>query len=246
MIWELIREVTLQLISGLDPETQRVVLITVLTLYMATMSTTVSSLIGIPLGAFIGMRKSQLFLLFRVFTHSLYGLPPVIAGLLVYMLLSRAGPLGPLGILFTPTSMIVAQCLLITPLITGISASAVDSLPKNIEDTARSLGANRIDLIKTMLYEARLGLFTAVMLGFGRAISEVGAVIIVGGNIKWHTQVLTTSIVLETQRGNFNYALTLGAILMLIALIISLVLTIAQKKKGSNLRSLLIKGGGKG
>jgi len=215
-----------------DPlEQERVIQIILLTLYVATMSTTISSILGIPIGAYIGMKKTRFFLLFRIFTHTLYGLPPVIAGLAMFMLLSRSGPLGSLGILFTPTAMILAQCLLITPLVIGLSASAVDSLPKGVVDTARSLGAGRWDLIKTLLYESRMGLFTAVMIGFGRAISEVGAVIIVGGNIKWHTQVLTTAIVLETSSGNFSYAMLLGIILLLIALVTSILLTFLQHKQ---------------
>jgi len=234
-----------------DPlEQERVVRITLLTLYIAFMSTTISSLIGIPVGAYLGMKKAKFFVIFKVFTHTLYGLPPVIAGLVIYMLLSRTGPLGPLGILFTPTSMILAQCLLITPLIIGLSATAVDSLPDGVKDTAKTLGAGRLDMIKTLLYESRLGLFTAVMVGFGRAISEVGAVIIVGGNIKWHTQVLTTAIVLETQKGNFSYAILLGVILITIALITALILTLVQHKQKTGRLSILprgkkVKGGGK-
>lgn len=224
-------DVIAQILPDNPLEQFRVLKIVSLTLYMAFMSTTISSLIGIPLGAYIGMKKAKFFLIFRVFTHTLYGLPPVIAGLIIYILLSRAGPLGSFGLLFTPTSMILAQCLLITPLIIGLSASAVDSLPSGIYDTARSLGTNKWDLVKTLLYESRIGLFTAIMIGFGRAISEVGAVILVGGNIKWHTQVLTTAIVLETQKGNFSYAILLGIILIIIALVTSIVLTLLQHKQ---------------
>jgi tungstate transport system permease protein len=195
---------------------------------MAGCSTTISSLIGIPIGTYLGLRKTRFSLLIKVFTHTLYGLPPVIAGLVVFILLSRAGPLGSLGILFTPTAMILAQVLIITPLIIGLTASAISAVPQMTIDSARTLGARRFSLLKTMLSESRVGIFTAVMIGFGRAISEVGAVIIVGGNIKWHTQVLTTAIVFETQKGNFNYALILGAILLTIALVTSIVLTILQ------------------
>jgi len=212
-------------------EQLRVINITLLTLYVASLSTIISSLIGIPIGTYIGMKKANFFIIFRVFTHTLYGLPPVIAGLIVYMLLSRSGPLGPMGMLFTPNSMIFAQCILIIPLVIGLSASAVDALPKDVQDTAKTLGANKWDIIKTLLYESRLGLFTAVMIGFGRAISEVGAVILVGGNIKWHTQVLTTSIVLETQKGNFSYAILLGLILITIAFLTSVFLTLLQRKQ---------------
>ena len=217
------------MVFDLDPiESERLVRITLLTLYMAGCSTTISTLIGIPLGTYLGLRKTKFSLLIKVFTHTLYGLPPVIAGLVVFILLSRAGPLGSLGILFTPTAMIFAQVMLITPLIIGLCASAVGSIPKESIDTARSLGARRFSLLKTLLMESRIGIFTAIMIGFGRAISEVGAVIIVGGNIKWHTQVLTTAIVDETQKGDFKFALVLGMILITLALITSIILTILQ------------------
>jgi tungstate transport system permease protein len=218
-------------IFDLDPmESERLVRIVLLTIYVAGMSTIISSLIGIPTGIFLGLRKTRYALLIKVFTHTLYGLPPVIAGLLVFMLLSRAGPLGELGILFTPTAMIFAQVLLITPLVMGLCASAIGAVPEGVIDTARTLGARRFSLLETMIVESRIGIFTAVMIGFGRAISEVGAVIIVGGNIKWHTQVLTTAIILETQKGNFYFALLLGVILMVLALTTSIILTILQSK----------------
>jgi tungstate transport system permease protein len=211
-------------------ESERLIRIVILTLYVSACSTLISSLIGIPAGIYLGLRKTKFALLIKVFTHALYGLPPVIAGLVVFILLSRAGPLGSLGILFTPTAMIFAQVLIITPLIIGLSASAISSIPSGIIDTARTLGARRISLLETTIVESRIGIFTAVMIGFGRAISEVGAVILVGGNIKWHTQVLTTAIILETQKGNFYFALILGAILLILALTTSIILTLLQSK----------------
>jgi tungstate transport system permease protein len=220
-----------KLVFDLDPsESERLVRITLLTLYMAGCSTTISTLIGIPLGTYLGLRKTKFSLLIKVFTHTLYGLPPVIAGLVVFLLLSRAGPLGSLGILYTPTAMVFAQVLLITPLIIGLIASAISSIPRGTIDTARTLGARHFNLLKTLLIESRIGIFTAIMIGFGRAISEVGAVIIVGGSIKGHTEVFTTVIVLETQMGNFHFALILGIILLIIALIAAIILTIIQGK----------------
>ena len=214
---------------GIDPiEWERIVRITLLTLYVAGCSTTLSTLIGIPIGTYLGLRKTRFALLIKVFTHTLYGLPPVIAGLVVFILLSRAGPLGNLGILFTPTAMVFAQVLLVTPLIIGLCASSISSIPQGTIDTARSLGAQRFSMLTTLIIESRIGIFTAIMVGFGRAISEVGAVIIVGGNIKFHTQVLTTAIVLETQKGNFYFALVLGIILIILALTTSIILTILQ------------------
>ena len=125
--------------------------ITLLTLYVAGCSTTISSLIGIPLGTYLGTKKTRFSLLIKVFTHTLYGLPPVIAGLLVFILLSRAGPLGGLGILFTPTAMIIAQVLLVTPLIIGLTASAIGSIPSGTIESAKTLGARRLNLLKTLL-----------------------------------------------------------------------------------------------
>jgi tungstate transport system permease protein len=216
--------------SDESSDSDRLLGITLLTLYIAGCSTFISSLIGIPVGTYLGLRKTRFSLLIKVFTHTLYGLPPVIAGLVVFILLSRAGPLGDLGILFTPTAMIFAQVILVTPLIIGLTASAIGSIPAITIDSAKSLGARGFNLQKTLLVESRIGIFTAVMVGFGRAISEVGAVIIVGGNIKWHTQVLTTAIVDETQKGNFDFALVLGGILITLALVTSIILTIFQRR----------------
>jgi len=206
----------------------RVFSIILMTLYVSLSSTAISSLLGVPAGAYLGLHRYRFTRLVKTFTHTLYGLPPVVAGLLVYILLSRAGPLGSLGLLFTPTSMIIVQTVLVTPLVIGITASAVSELDMSVIDTARSLGASDLDVTKTIIHEARIGVFTAVMVGFGRAISEVGGVILVGGNIKWFTQVLTTSIVLETQMGNFQFALALGGILMVLALATSILLTRLQ------------------
>lgn len=219
------------MVFDLDPmESERLIRITLLTLYMAGCSTIISSLIGIPIGTYLGLRKTKFTLLIKVFTHTLYGLPPVIAGLVIFMLLSRAGPLGELGIIFTPTAMIIAQVLLITPLIIGLSASAISAIPQVTIDTARTLGARRMNLLKTLLVESRIGIYTAIMIGFGRAISEVGAVIIVGGSIRGDTEVLTTSIVFATQTGNFSFALLLGLILIILALTTSIILTILQSR----------------
>jgi tungstate transport system permease protein len=134
--------------------------------------------------------------------------------------------------------MIFAQVVLVTPLIIGLTASAIGSIPEITIDSAKTLGARGFTLLKTLMVESRIGMFTAVMIGFGRAISEVGAVIIVGGNIKWHTQVFTTAIVDETQKGNFDFALVLGGILITLALITSIILTIFQRRyTGKKVRS---------
>lgn len=203
-----------------------------LTLYVAGISTAISSLIGVPIGALLGLKESKLRRIFRVFTHTLYGLPSVIAGLLIYFLLSRAGPLGEFGILFTPSAMIIAQVFLITPIVIGVVSSSVLSVDPALKETALSLGANSHQLIRTVIIESRIGILNAVMMGFGRGISEVGAAILVGGNIRWFTRVLTTAILIETEKGNFHFALLLGGMLLLLSFAVSLVITFLQAQEG--------------
>ena len=152
------------------------------------------------------------------------GLPPVVVGLVLYLLLSRSGPLAFLGWLFTPQAMILAQTLLALPLVAGITMNALGAVPRELIAQVRSLGASRWQLRWTILREARHGVLLAIVAALGRSLSEVGAVLIVGGNIRDHTRVLTTSIVLETSKGEFVLALWLGAILLAIALLLNLIL----------------------
>jgi len=166
----------------------------------------------------------------KAIVFTLYGMPPVLAGLLVYLLLSNTGPLGFLGWLFTPAGMILAQVLIITPIITGVTYSAVSSVGRDVKDAAKSLGARGWSLATTVIEEARLGVLTAVMVGFGRAISEVGAVLMVGGNIRGATRVLTTAIVLETSRGDFAEAIALGGILLMVGFVIFVFLYWVQQR----------------
>lgn len=194
--------------------------IALLSLFVSGVATIIAAAIGIPLGSIIGLRDFRGKKTIKTLTYTLYGFPPVIAGLTVFMLLSNRGPLGSLELLFTPTAMIMAQTLLVAPIITGLTISAVSEEDPCKRDTARALGATDWQVAKTVLKEARGGVISAVMIGFGRAIAEVGAVIIVGGNIKWHTRVLTTSIVLETRRGNFDNAIQLGLILLAVTMVI--------------------------
>ncbi|MDD2619172.1 MAG: ABC transporter permease [Syntrophomonadaceae bacterium] len=184
-------------------------------------ATIISAFIGIPLGAWMGLTdfKGRKVLLRIVYT--LMALPPVLAGLLVYLLLSRSGPLGVWESLFTPTAMIIAQCLLVTPIITGLVAAAIAGKEGIIFDHALSLGASQMQATWTIIKETRSSMTAAVLTGFGRAFAEVGAVMLVGGNIRHMTRVLTTSIVLETRQGNFNIAVTLGIILLIISFVVS-------------------------
>jgi tungstate transport system permease protein len=217
---------------GLSPELLQ---ITGLSLYVATSSTAIASLLGIPLGTFLALReeargRKPTLSLAKAIIFTLYGMPPVLAGLLAYLLLSKEGPLGALGWLFTPAGMILAQVFILTPIITGVTYSAVASVGREVKDAARTLGAKGWPLARTVIDEARLGVMTAVMVGFGRAISEVGAVLMVGGNIRGSTRVLTTAIILETGRGDFAEAVMLGGILLAIGFAIFLVLYWVQNR----------------
>ena len=205
----------LGLLSGFDPALLEVV---GLTLRVTGGALLLATLIGLPLGAALGLRDrvpAGGCLLPIIYTGM--GLPPVVVGLFVYLLLSNRGPLGGLGWLFTPTAMVVAQTIIALPLIIGLTLTALRSIDPTVKLQVRSLGATRAQLAWTMMLEARLGVLAAVIAAFGGIISEVGAVMLVGGNIEGQTRVLTTAIVLETRRGNFALALALGIILLALA-----------------------------
>jgi len=159
------------------------------------------------------------------------GLPPVVVGLFVTIFLWRNGPLGFLGVLYTPTAMIIAQAIIATPIVMGISLAAIQALPKNLRLQILALGATRIQMVWILVKEAKLPLLAGVMAGFGGVISEVGASIMVGGNIKGYSRVLTTATVMETSRGNFDIAIALGIILLLLAYFINLILTNIQQRE---------------
>lgn len=198
--------------------------VTLLSLFVSGTATLVASIIGIPLGSILGLREYRGKEFLKTVTYTLYGFPPVVAGLVLYMILSSGGPLGSLGLLFTPSAMILAQTFLVLPIIIGLTMASVSGVPGDMKETALTLGADEWQTAKAIIHDARVGIASAVMVGFGRAIAEVGAVMIVGGNIKWSTRVLTTAIVLETRRGNFEYGLALGAILLSIAMIVFYIL----------------------
>lgn len=170
--------------------------------------------VGLPLGATLALARfpgrSGVIVVF----NALMGLPPVVAGLLIYLLLSRSGPLGDYALLFTPTAMIIAQTILILPIVISLTRSVVEDLWAEYEEQLRSLGTSRIRSVPTLLWDGRISLLTGVLAGFGRASAEVGAVLIVGGNIAGHTRTMTTTITLETSRGNLGMAVALGIILL--------------------------------
>ncbi len=217
-----------QLILSLNPE---IADIASLSLQVSGASTLLASAIGIPLGTFISLNDFPLKRLTRNVIYTLMGLPPVVAGLFVFLMVSRAGPLGTFGLLFTPTAMVIAQVLLILPIITGLTITATKAVDRAIIDTAVSLGAGQLHTALIVLNEARQALLVAVLAGFGRAIAEVGAVMIVGGDIEWSTRVLTTSIVLETRKGDFGMAIALGAILLTLSFAINMALNLAQGER---------------
>lgn len=212
------------LVSG-DPEVYTIML---LTLDVSGIAVLLGASLGIPTGAAIALREFTGKRLLMSIINTLMGLPPVVVGLFVYLVLSSSGPLGPLQLLYTPTAMIIAQLIIAAPIVVGVTVSAVGSVDRAIRDKALSLGATRSQLAWTILKEAKVGLVTAVILAFGAAISEVGAVMIVGGNIRWVTRVLTTAIVFETELGDFSVAIALGIILLLLAFAINWVLTRMQ------------------
>ena len=193
-----------------------------LSLWVSGIAIFISSVIALPLGTLLSLNDFPGRAAIIIFLNALMGFPPVVVGLIVYILLSRGGPLGVLGLLFTPSAMIVAQILLALPIVTSVTRETVSSLWRANRDLMISLGATSTQQTITLLWEARYSLSTAILAGFGRIIGEVGAVMIVGGNIENATRVLTTAIALETRKGNIGLAIGLGIILILIAIAINI------------------------
>jgi tungstate transport system permease protein len=221
------------LLIGFDPKLVEIVL---LSLRVSLSAVVIAALLGFPLGAAIAVGRFPGRKTLIVFLNALMGLPPVVVGLLVYLLLSRAGPLGSLGILFTPSAMVIAQTVLILPIIAALSRQAIEDAWREYEEQLRSLGANRASAALTLLWDTRFSLLTTVLAGFGRAAAEVGAVIIVGGNIDGVTRVMTTTIALETSKGDLPLALGLGIILITIIVAVNaaayLTKELAQRRYG--------------
>ena len=192
-----------------------------LSLWVSLVAVFVATLIGMPLGAATALYKFPGRKTLVVILNALMGLPPVVVGLIVYLLLSRSGPFGVLGLLFSPTAMIIAQTILIIPIIAALSRQIVNDLWVEYAEQLISLGASPIRRMMTLLWDGRFSLLTAVLAGFGRATAEVGAVMIVGGNIDHVTRVMTTSITLEVSKGNLALALGLGMILITLSLSIN-------------------------
>ena len=204
--------------------------ITLLSLQVSTIATLVSLLIGLPLGTWLalGNFRGRSFLLSIVNTGM--ALPPVVVGLVVAMTLWRSGPLGDLHLIYTPVAIIIAQTIISAPVVTGLTAAALAALDPRLQQQLLGLGASRLQMIWMLWREARLPLLAALMAGFGSVISEVGASMMVGGNIRGQTRVLTTAIVLETSKGEFEKALALSALLLILTYLINLALTLIQQK----------------
>jgi tungstate transport system permease protein len=206
-----------QLVAGADARLAGIVL---LSLRVSLSATLIACFVGMPVGALLAVGRFSGRRVLIVLFNGLMGLPPVVVGLLVYLLLSRAGPLGQWGLLFSPTAMIIAQAILVTPIVAALSRQVIADAWTEYSEQLRSLGASRPRAAATLLWDGRFSLSTAALAGFGRAIAEVGAVMIVGGNIDGVTRVMTTTIALETSKGDLPLALALGVIL--IALVLSI------------------------
>jgi len=205
----------LQLIAEADPKLTEIVL---LSLRVSLSAVAIACAVGLPVGAAIAVGRFPGRHSVIVVLNALMGLPPVVVGLLVYLLLSRAGPLGEMGLLFTPSAMVIAQAILVTPIIAALARQVIEDAWGEYREQLRSLGETRLGAAMTLLWDVRYSLVTLVLAGFGRAAAEVGAVIIVGGNIDGVTRVMTTAIALETSKGDLPLALGLGLVLLTIVL----------------------------
>ncbi len=208
-----------QLITDLD---EALIGIIGLSLRVSLSATIIAAVLALPLGAAIALYRFRGRGVVVGSLNALMGLPPVVAGLMIYLLLSRAGPLGSFGLLFTPTAMIIVQTLLVFPIIAAMARQVVEDLWDEYREQLQSMGSGRLRAIPTLLWDGRFSLSTGVLAGFGRASAEVGAVLIVGGNIDGVTRVMTTAIAFETSRGNLSLALALGIVLMTLGLLINI------------------------
>jgi len=229
LLWDGVRG-AFRLLIELDPEVWQVV---ALTLVVSGLATLVSTAIGVAIGSFLALARFPGRRLALALVNTGMGLPPVAVGLLVAVLLWRSGPLGALGLIYTPAAMVIAQAVIALPIVTGFTAAAVQALPAGLRLQVLALGASRWQALWLLLREARLSLLAAVMAGFGAAISEVGASLMVGGNIEGRTRVLTTAIVLETGRGNFDLAIALSLLLLTLVFAVNLLLTLVQQRRPS-------------
>lgn len=218
------------LIFHLDAELLGII---ILSLEISSIALCLAVLTGVPLGAVLGLKRLPAKDVLISLLNTFMGLPPVVVGLFLYLLLSRSGPLGFLGLLYSPAAMITAQTILAFPIVASLSHSAIVSVDPIIRQAATTLGASQLQVTKTVILEARYGILSGIIAAFGRVMAEVGAILIVGGNIAGLTRVMTTAIALETDKGNFELALALGIILLVLSLLINFLLHYIQKKEFS-------------
>ena len=216
-----------RLLLGFDSNLWEII---ILSLEVNLAAVILSCLIGLPLGGALAVYRFRGRKAAIILVNALMGLPPVVVGLLVYLMLSRSGPLGSLNILFTPGAMVIAQAILVTPIVTALTRQIVESLWLDYQEQLTSLGSTRTRAIPTLLWDGRTAVLTAVLAGFGRAAAEVGAVMIVGGNIAHHTRTMTTAIALETGRGNLALALGLGIVLVTLAIVLNAAAWIVRER----------------
>lgn len=227
LIWDGLREAARLWAQG-DAE---VIAITLRTLAISAAATALALALGVPFGALLALRRFPGRGLLVAAVNTGLGMPPVVVGLVIVLFLWRSGPLGGLNLIYTPYAMVAAQFLLALPLVIGFSLTAIQALPTKLLEQMRALGANRAQMLWLIMRETRLGVLAAVMAGFGAAISEVGASMQVGGNLAGETRVLTTATVLETSRGNFELAIALSLILVVMAYLVNLALTTVQQRR---------------
>ena len=214
-------DLAMSLIASADPDLREIVL---LSIQVSLSAVAIACLFGLPLGAAVAVFRFPGRSAFAVALNAMMGLPPVVVGLLIYLLLTRSGPFGTLGMLFSPGAMIIAQTVLVTPIVAALARQVVEDMHGEYDEQLRSLGVGRLATMATLLWDGRFSLLTVALAGFGRAIAEVGAVIIVGGNINHVTRVMTTTIALETSKGNLALALALGVILVGLAVLVNVCL----------------------
>ena len=222
---ELLQAFTLMFTPG--SELSQIIL---LTLQMAAFSTVISTVIGVPLGVLVGLYRFPGKRLVMRILNTLMGLPPVLAGLVVFFILSRSGPLGSLRLLYTLPAMVTAQVVLITPIVCGLSATAISGVAPLVHETAHGMGLSRRRELACLLYECRSQLLSIIFVAFGRSIGEVGAVMLVGGNVQYKTRVMTTAIMLETNMGHFEYAVALGVALLVVSFVINSIALSLQER----------------
>lgn len=217
----------IELLIGKDRE---IIQILSVTLRMSFFSTLVSCLVGMPIGVALGRSSFKGKRTIKRITGTLMGLPPVVAGLIVYMLFTKYGPFGSLGLLFTVEVMVIAQCMLIIPVVINLTESMTAINAKRLTETAKGLNFSKLKTSLLLLSENKQSLLSVVLTAFGRSIAEVGAVSLVGGNIQWKTRVMTTAIMLETNKGNFSFALALGIILLLISFVVNILASVLVRE----------------